>query len=71
MLTVIDNYDSFTFNLVQYFLELGSEVRVYRNDEVPASQVVDERPAHIVISPGPATPTEAGISLDVIRLADI
>lgn len=69
MLTVIDNYDSFTFNLVQYFQELGSPVRVYRNDELSAARVIDERPDHIVISPGPASPTEAGISLEVIRLA--
>ena len=69
MLTVIDNYDSFTFNLVQYFWELGQQVRIYRNDEVTAGRVLEDRPDHIVISPGPATPTEAGISLEVIRLA--
>ncbi len=69
MIIVIDNYDSFTWNLVQYLWELGAEVRVYRNDEKTAQQVVDERPQHIVVSPGPCTPTEAGISLDLIRLA--
>ncbi|MCS6970199.1 MAG: aminodeoxychorismate/anthranilate synthase component II [Planctomycetota bacterium] len=69
MLTVIDNYDSFTYNLVQYCWELGAEVRVYRNDEVSAERVLEERPSHIIISPGPATPNEAGISLAVIRLA--
>ena len=69
MLTVIDNYDSFTFNLVQYVWELGCQVTVYRNDEVTAEQVLAEKPQHIVISPGPATPLEAGISLAVIALA--
>ena len=69
MLTVIDNYDSFTYNLVQYFWELGAEVRVYRNDEKTAAAVIAERPDHLVISPGPCSPSEAGISLDVIRLA--
>jgi len=71
VLTVIDNYDSFTFNLVQYFWELGAQVRVYRNDEVTAQQVIDERPDHLLISPGPASPTEAGISLELIRLAGV
>jgi len=69
VLTVIDNYDSFTFNLVQYFWELGAQVRIYRNDEVSAARVLEDQPSHIVISPGPASPTEAGISLEVIRLA--
>jgi anthranilate synthase/aminodeoxychorismate synthase-like glutamine amidotransferase len=66
MLLVIDNYDSFTYNLVQYLAELGQEVRVVRNDEIPASQIDALGPKYIVISPGPCTPTEAGISLDVI-----
>jgi anthranilate synthase/aminodeoxychorismate synthase-like glutamine amidotransferase len=67
MLLVIDNYDSFTYNLVQYLGELGQEVRVIRNDELPASAIAGLAPSHIVISPGPCTPNEAGISLDVIK----
>jgi anthranilate synthase component 2 len=67
MLVMIDNYDSFTYNLVQYFGELGVEVRVYRNDEVTVEEVVKMAPAHIVISPGPCTPNEAGISVDLIK----
>jgi len=66
---VIDNYDSFTFNLVQYLWELGAQVTVYRNDERTAAQVIAERPDRILISPGPCTPNEAGISLELIRLA--
>ena len=66
MLTVIDNYDSFTFNLVQYLWELGAEVRVYRNDERTVAEVMAERPSHVLISPGPCSPTEAGISLELI-----
>ena len=66
MLLVIDNYDSFTYNLVQYLGELGAEVRVVRNDEIPAAAIASMAPSHIVISPGPCTPTEAGISLDVV-----
>ncbi len=70
MLLVIDNYDSFTYNLVQYLAELGQQVRVVRNDEVSVDDVARMAPEHIVISPGPCTPNEAGISLDVItRLA--
>ena len=69
MLTVIDNYDSFTWNLVQYFWELGAEVKVYRNDELTAEAVLAEKPERIVISPGPCSPTEAGISLEVIAAA--
>jgi anthranilate synthase/aminodeoxychorismate synthase-like glutamine amidotransferase len=68
MLLVIDNYDSFTYNLVQYLAEIGQEVRVVRNDELPAADIGALAPSHIVISPGPCTPNEAGISLDVIRL---
>jgi anthranilate synthase component 2 len=67
MLLMIDNYDSFTYNLVQYLGELGAEVRVVRNDELTVAQVTDLRPERIVISPGPCTPNEAGISVPVIR----
>jgi anthranilate synthase/aminodeoxychorismate synthase-like glutamine amidotransferase len=67
MLLVIDNYDSFTYNLVQYLGELGQEVRVVRNDEIAAADIAALAPSKIVISPGPCTPTEAGISLEVIR----
>ncbi len=67
MVIVIDNYDSFTWNLVQYLWELGAEVRVYRNDEKTAAQVIAEHPARVLISPGPCSPTEAGISLDLIK----
>jgi anthranilate synthase component 2 len=69
MLIVIDNYDSFTYNLVQYFWELGAELKVYRNDERTVAQVMAERPARLVISPGPCSPTEAGISLELIAAA--
>ena len=67
MLLVIDNYDSFTYNLVQFLGELKQDVKVVRNDEIPASSIADMAPSHIVISPGPCTPNEAGISLDVIK----
>jgi len=67
MLLVIDNYDSFTYNLVQYLGELRQDVRVVRNDEIPAAAIAELAPSHIVISPGPCTPNEAGISLDVIK----
>jgi anthranilate synthase/aminodeoxychorismate synthase-like glutamine amidotransferase len=67
MLLVIDNYDSFTYNLVQYLGELGQDVRVVRNDEIAAAAIAGMAPSHIVISPGPCTPNEAGISLDVIK----
>ena len=66
MLLVIDNYDSFTYNLVQYFGELGTEIRVYRNDQVTPDQIAELKPSRIVISPGPGTPDEAGISLDLV-----
>jgi anthranilate synthase/aminodeoxychorismate synthase-like glutamine amidotransferase len=66
MLLVIDNYDSFTYNLVQYLAELGQDVRVRRNDEVTVADIVRMAPEFIVISPGPCTPKEAGISLAVI-----
>jgi anthranilate synthase/aminodeoxychorismate synthase-like glutamine amidotransferase len=66
MIAMIDNYDSFTWNLVQYLWELGAEVKVFRNDEISVQRLVDLRPSHLVISPGPRTPDEAGISLDAI-----
>ncbi len=68
MILMIDNYDSFTFNLVQYFAELGAEVRVVRNDTVSPADVRAMRPERIVISPGPGAPPAAGVSCDVIRL---
>jgi anthranilate synthase/aminodeoxychorismate synthase-like glutamine amidotransferase len=67
MLLVIDNYDSFTYNLVQYFGELGEALEVHRNDALTVEQVGDMRPEAIVVSPGPCSPREAGISVDVIR----
>ena len=67
MLLVLDNYDSFTYNLVQYFGELGAEILVKRNDEITVDQIRALKPEKIVISPGPCTPNEAGISCDVIR----
>lgn len=67
MILLIDNYDSFTWNLYQYFCELGADVRVKRNDELTLSQIDALNPQKIVISPGPCTPDDAGISLDVIR----
>ena len=67
MLLMIDNYDSFTYNLVQYFGELGEDVRVYRNDQLGLSDIEKMNPDRIVISPGPCTPDEAGISLEMIR----
>lgn len=66
MILVIDNYDSFTYNLVQYLGELGEEIKVYRNDEIDIAGIEQLSPDHILISPGPCTPNEAGISLDVI-----
>ena len=66
-LLVIDNYDSFTYNLVQYLGELGQDVRVVRNDEIAAEEIGALAPSHIVISPGPCTPNEAGISLEIGR----
>jgi anthranilate synthase component 2 len=67
MLLMIDNYDSFTYNLVQYFGELGEDVRVYRNDEIGLDQIAQLAPARIVISPGPCAPTEAGVSVPLIQ----
>ena len=67
MLLMIDNYDSFTYNLVQYFGELGAEVKVFRNDEITLAQIAALRPDQLVISPGPCSPAEAGISVAAIR----
>jgi anthranilate synthase component 2 len=66
MLLMIDNYDSFTYNLVQYFGELGVEVEVHRNDRITVDEVAAKNPRHIVLSPGPCTPNEAGVCLDLI-----
>jgi len=67
MILMIDNYDSFTYNLVQYLGELGADIRVYRNDRITLTEIERLAPEKIVLSPGPCTPTEAGISCDVIR----
>jgi len=67
MLLMIDNYDSFTFNLVQYLGELGADVQVHRNDEITVSKIKKLKPDHLVISPGPCTPNEAGISMEAIE----
>src|SRR5919112_6031596 len=66
MILMIDNYDSFTYNLVQYLGELGAEVKVVRNDQISVEEIARLRPEHIMISPGPCTPNEAGVSLAVI-----
>ena len=67
MLLMIDNYDSFTYNLVQYFGELGEEVRTVRNDEITLDEIAAMKPDRICISPGPKTPAEAGISIDILQ----
>ena len=67
MLLMIDNYDSFTYNVVQYLGELGAEVKVVRNDELTVAEIAALNPERIVVSPGPCTPTEAGISLEAIK----
>ena len=67
MLLMIDNYDSFTYNLVQYFGELGEDVRVYRNDEITIDEIAALKPDRIVVSPGPCSPAEAGISVAAIK----
>ena len=67
MLLMIDNYDSFTYNLVQYLGELGEDVQVYRNDQVTVADIEKLNPDHIVISPGPCTPNEAGVSVETIK----
>ena len=66
MLLMIDNYDSFTYNLVQYLGELGAEVQVYRNDQISVREIERLKPDHIVVSPGPCTPNEAGVSVETI-----
>ena len=68
MLLVLDNYDSFTYNLVQYFGELGAEILVRRNDQISVEEIAALQPARIVISPAPCTPNEAGISNEVISV---
>ena len=70
MILLIDNYDSFTYNLFHYLGELGADVRVVRNDEISAAEALGMKPEGIVLSPGPCTPNEAGICLDVIKQAD-
>ena len=67
MLLMIDNYDSFTYNLVQYLGELGQDIRVFRNDKITVAEIEDLDPEYIVISPGPCTPKEAGVSVEAIR----
>ncbi|MBD3610279.1 MAG: aminodeoxychorismate/anthranilate synthase component II [Gammaproteobacteria bacterium] len=67
MLLMIDNYDSFTYNLVQYFGELGADVHVHRNDQITLDEIEKMKPDHLVISPGPCTPNEAGVSIDAIH----
>ena len=67
MLLMIDNYDSFTYNLVQYFGELGQEVKVFRNDEISIEDVQNLNPEYLVISPGPCAPKQAGVSLELIK----
>ncbi len=67
MLLMIDNYDSFTFNLVQYFGELGEEVRVFRNDEITLEGIAGLKPEHLVLSPGPCSPAEAGICVAAVQ----
>ena len=70
MVLMIDNYDSFTFNLVQYLGELGADVRVFRNDEITVERIAALAPTHVVLSPGPCTPNEAGVTLEAVsRLA--
>ncbi|MFB1035411.1 MAG: anthranilate/aminodeoxychorismate synthase component II, partial [Sinobacterium sp.] len=67
MLLMIDNYDSFTYNVVQYLGELKADVQVYRNDEISIEQIEALNPERIVVSPGPCTPNEAGVSMEVIK----
>ncbi len=67
MILMIDNYDSFTYNLVQYFGELGADIKVVRNDEITLDEIAALKPEKIVISPGPCTPTEAGVSVETIQ----
>lgn len=67
MLLMLDNYDSFTYNLVQYFAELGQDVKVFRNDKISVTEIDEMKPDYIVISPGPCTPNEAGVSLEIVH----
>lgn len=67
MILMIDNYDSFTYNLVQYLGEMGQELQVHRNDKISLDEIADQRPDSLIISPGPCTPTEAGISVEVVQ----
>ena len=67
MILLIDNYDSFTYNLKQYLLELDQSIEVFRNDEIPIDEIKGMNPSHIVISPGPGRPENAGISVDVVK----
>jgi anthranilate synthase/aminodeoxychorismate synthase-like glutamine amidotransferase len=67
MILIIDNYDSFTYNLVQRLGELGAEIKVFRNDKITLDEIEEQRPDHLIISPGPCTPLEAGISNDVVK----
>lgn len=69
MYILIDNYDSFTYNLFHYFVELGAEVEVWRNDQISPADVIGKSPTGVILSPGPCTPTEAGICLDLIAVA--
>jgi len=71
MIIVIDNYDSFTYNLVHYIGELEKDIKVIRNDEMSVSEIIDNNPSKIVISPGPCTPKEAGISIELIKAAEV
>lgn len=64
---IVDNYDSFTYNLVQFLGELGAEIEVFRNDKITPAEIAERSPTHVVISPGPCTPNEAGISMEVVR----
>ena len=67
MLLMIDNYDSFTYNLVQYFCQLGQKVEVHRNDQISVQDIEKKSPQYLVVSPGPCTPKEAGVSVDIIK----
>lgn len=67
MIVIIDNYDSFTYNLYQYIGEINEDIKVYRNDQITVEQIDDMNPSHIIISPGPGYPVNAGISMDVIK----
>jgi len=64
---IVDNYDSFTYNLVQFLGELGADVEVHRNDHITVAEIAEKAPTHVVISPGPCTPNEAGISMEVVK----